>query len=89
MAKRSNQPGKGVKSLRLEDRIKEAADDLRDVCDGVVIVCVKFGETHDNDETIMRASRGPRMLVGKAIDMLCEYDDSLVEIKTFDEEDDD
>lgn len=92
MAKR-NQPGKGVKSLRLDERVKEAADELFEVCDGVVIVCVKFSGAHDNDEQIVRALRGPSLAVFKGIDMMNDYDDSRIKVvsteELSDEEEDD
>ena len=85
MAKRSNQPGKGVKSLRLDERVKAAADELFEVCDGVVIVCVKFSGTHDNDEQIVRALRGPSLAVFKGIDMMNDYDDSRIKVVSIEE----
>ena len=85
MAK-NNKPGRGVRSMRIEDRIKEAASDLHEVCDGVVIVCVKFSGTHDNDEQVVRSTRGSHLAVYKAIDMLNDYDDSGIEIITLDED---
>lgn len=87
MAK-GKQPGKGVRSLKLDDRVKEAAEDLFEVCDGVVIVCVKFSGANDGDEQVVRSTRGARIAVHKAIDMLNEYDESSINIAVYDEEDD-
>ena len=87
MAK-GKQPGKGVRSLRVDERAKEAAADLFTTCDGVAIVCVKFSGENDSAEQIIRVTHGARIAVNKAIDMLCEYDESMIDVPVYDEEDD-
>ena len=81
-------PGKGVRSMRIEDRARAAADDLFEVCDAVVIVCVKFSGSNDNDEQVMRVTRGPNIVVHKAIDILYDYDESKIAVETYEDDDD-
>ena len=87
MAK-GKEPGKGVRSLRIDKRVQEAADDLHAICDGVVIVAVKFSGENDSAEHIVRVTHGTRIAINKAIDMLCEYDESMVDVRVYDHEDD-
>lgn len=87
MAK-GKEPGKGVRSLSLDKRVREAADELHEVCDAVVIVAVKFSGSSDNDEQVVRSSRGAQIAVFKAIDMMCEYDESKISLILDDVDDD-
>lgn len=89
MAKRSNQPGKGVKSLRLDERVKAAADELFEVCEGVVIVAVAGSGTTDSDERVFRSIRGTRLSVSKSLDHLYRGDVSKPEIVLDDHIEDD
>ena len=85
MAK-NREPGKGARTTALHKRVSEAADDLNAVCDAVVIVAVRFSGSNDNDEQIVRSTRGAHIAANKAIDMLCEYDESTITIFTDDED---
>jgi hypothetical protein len=85
MAKRSRRtPGKGVITGSIGDRVREAADELYASADAVVVIAVRFSGSADNDETIVRCSRGSQLAMGKALDQLYDRDEREAQIFTDD-----
>jgi hypothetical protein len=80
--------GKGVVPNSLAAVLSQMADEAFTKCDAVVIVGVKVSGANDSDEQVIRCSRGPAMLLGRAVDLLYEHDESKVQVWTDDSGDD-
>jgi len=83
--RKSRKPGKGVVANGIGAKVSAAADDLFASADAVVIVAVRFSGSGDSDEQIVRATRGPRMAVSKALDQLYDFDEREAAIYTDDQ----
>lgn len=84
----SKRQGKGVIPNSLAAVLSQMADDAFSKCDAVVIVGVKVSGVNDSDEQVIRCTRGPAMMIGRAIEKLYEYDESKVQVWTDDSVDD-
>ena len=85
MTRKKSNPGKGVVSNNLATILSRMADEGFSHCDAFVVVGVKLSGANDSDEQVIRCTRGPAMLVGRAIDLLAEYDESKVQVWTDDQ----
>lgn len=86
---RKKRQGKGVVANGIAAKVAQASDELFASADAVVIVAVRYGGGGDSDEQIIRASRGSRLALSKALDQLYDYDEVQAEIHTQDVIDED
>jgi len=87
--RKSRKPGKGIVANGIGAKVSAAADDLFACADAVVIVAVRFSGDGDNDEQIVRAVRGSRLAMSKALDQMYEFDEREAAVYTDDQITDD